>query len=54
MAFKIFLNGDPETGKGNAFMWTEGHEPPPVIRPRKPEEPKDVPPAREARKEEGN
>jgi len=48
---KVILHADPETGEGDAFVWAEDHEPPPVIRPRRPKEPKDVPGDREEKKE---
>jgi hypothetical protein len=31
---KVILNVDLEGKEADAFIWTEDHEPPPVIRPK--------------------
>lgn len=54
MALKVILDADPETGEGDAFPWTEDHDPPPVVRPRRPKEPKDKAPAADEKKGEVN
>jgi len=54
MALKVILDADPETGEADAFPWIEDHDPPPIVRPHRPKEPKDMPPAESEKKGEVN